>query len=87
MGLYDLNMYTYRLGPAVNQIGKVTLGSVLGPPIQGLFHGSPVVERLKCHSGQLSKSQAERTDPRAFSTSQRTKYENEQNLTAVRQRP
>ena len=55
MGLYDMNKYTYRLGPAVNQIGKVTLGSVLGPPTQGLFHGSPVLERLKCHSGQLHR--------------------------------
>ena len=63
----------YRLGSVVNQSGKVILGSVLGPPTQGLFYGSPELERLKCHSGQLSKQQAERTDPRAFSTSQRTK--------------
>ena len=63
----------YRLGPAVNQTRKVTLGSVLGPPTQGLFYGSPELERLKCHSGQLSKPQAKGTDPRAFSTYQRTK--------------
>ena len=71
----DLFMRTlfYRLGSVVNQSGKVILGSVLGPPTQGLFYGSPELERLKCHSGQLPKLQAKGTDPRAFSTSQRTK--------------
>ena len=37
----------------MSQTGKVTLGSVLGPPTQGLFHGSPDLERLKGHSGQF----------------------------------